>query len=100
MISELATADLDPDEILNDPEEAAMMAQIIGMQNVRQETGELNLLVSNPEYGRPFRTPQLRTWKFRDWCGNIGTGDVPASGKTSFTGTNRPAEITGAGGIN
>jgi hypothetical protein len=41
LVSELAySLDLDPDEILNDPEEAAMMAQIIGMQNVRQETGE------------------------------------------------------------
>ena len=42
LISELAySLDLDPDEILNDPEEAAIMAQIIGMQNnVGQTTGE------------------------------------------------------------
>ena len=34
LVSELAySLDLDPDEILNDPEEAAIMAQIIGMQN-------------------------------------------------------------------
>ena len=38
LISELAySLDLDPDEILNDPEEAAIMAQIIGMQNNGQE---------------------------------------------------------------
>ena len=38
LISELAySLDLDPDEILNDPEEAAIMAQIIGMQNAGQE---------------------------------------------------------------
>ena len=41
LVSELAySLDLDPDEILNDPEEAAMMAQIIGMQNAGQKTGE------------------------------------------------------------
>ena len=40
LISELAySLDLDPDELLNDPEEAAMMAQIIGMQNAGQATG-------------------------------------------------------------
>ena len=34
LISELAySLDLDPDELLNDPEEAAIIAQIIGMQN-------------------------------------------------------------------
>ena len=41
LVSELAySLDLDPDEILNDPEEAAIMAQIIGMQNAQQTTGE------------------------------------------------------------
>ena len=41
LVSELAySLDLDPDEILNDPEEAAMMAQIIGMQNAGQNTSE------------------------------------------------------------
>ena len=41
LVSELAySLDLDPDEILNDPEEAAIMAQIIGMQNVGRNTGE------------------------------------------------------------
>ena len=40
LISELAySLDLDPDEILNDQDEAAIAAQIIGMQNVGQETG-------------------------------------------------------------
>ena len=41
LVSELAySLDLDPDEILNDPEEAAIMAQIIGMQNAGQTIGE------------------------------------------------------------
>ena len=41
LISELAySLDLDPDELLNDPEEAALMAQIIGMQNAGQNAGE------------------------------------------------------------
>ena len=39
LVSELAySLDLDPEEILNDPEEAAIMAQIIGMQNAGQTT--------------------------------------------------------------
>ena len=105
LISELAySLDLDPDEILNDPEEAAMMAQIIGMQNVRQETGE----EAEPTGQQPGTmgglsgTPQQsqELGSSGTGGGNIGTGDVPASGETSFTGTNRPAEITGAGGIN
>ena len=41
IVSELAySLDLDPDEILNDPEEAAIMAQIIGAQNAGQATGD------------------------------------------------------------
>ena len=41
LVSELAySLDLDPDEILNDPEEAAIMAQIIGMQNAGQNVSE------------------------------------------------------------
>ena len=40
IVSELAySLDLDPDEILNDPEEAAIMAQIIGAQNAGQGNG-------------------------------------------------------------
>ena len=51
LISELAySLDLDPDEILNDPEEAAMMAQIIGMQNAQQnQAKKLNPVVNNPK---------------------------------------------------
>ncbi len=105
LISELAySLDLDPDEILNDPEEAAMMAQIIGMQNVRQETGEEAQLTGEQsgDMGSPSGTPQQsqELGSSGTGCGNIGTGNVPVSGETTFTGTNRPAEIAGAGGIN
>ena len=51
LVSELAySLDLDPDEILNDPEEAAMMAQIIGMQNAdKTQARKLNPVVNNPQ---------------------------------------------------
>ena len=50
LVSELAySLDLDPDEILNDPEEAAIMAQIIGMQNAGQTIGE----EAQPTDGQP-----------------------------------------------
>ena len=97
LVSELAySLDLDPDEILNDPEEAAMMAQIIGMQNARQTTGE-----------EPSPTGQQpETWEALSGApqapqdlgrtgtggGNIGTGNVPQSGEDKFSGTPRAVE--------
>ena len=91
LISELAySLDLDPDEILNDPEEAAMMAQIIGMQNnVGQETstatepsGEQPPMVS-PD-GTPQQPQDLGVTGTGG--GNIGTGNVPQSGESEFSG--------------
>ena len=70
LISELAySLDLDPDEILNDPEEAAMMAQIIGMQNVRQKLAKEAEPTGQPSPMGGFRNTSTisRTWKFRDW---------------------------------
>jgi len=97
LVSELAySLDLDPDEILNDPEEAAMMAQIIGMQNAQQTTGEepspsgqqpSNMGGSS---GAPQAPPDLGSTGTGG--GNIGTGDVPQSGETTFSGTPRAAQ--------
>jgi len=97
LVSELAySLDLDPDEILNDPEEAAMMAQIIGMQNAQQTTGEEpspsgqqpgNMGASS---GAPQEPQSLGSTGTGG--GNIGTGDVPQSGETTFSGTPRAVE--------
>ena len=92
LISELAySLDLDPDEILNDPEEAALAAQIIGMQNnVGQATGEqADPLSQQPgTVGTPEGTPPEPTdvGVTGTGGGNIGTGNVPQAGESEFSG--------------
>jgi len=98
LIGELAySLDLDPDEILNDPEEAAIMAQIIGMQNnVGQATGETPLTPNEQQgvMGSPEGTPQQpqELGVTGTGGGNIGTGNVPQSGEDQFSGTPRAVE--------
>ena len=100
LVSELAySLDLDPDEILNDPEEAAIMAQIIGMQNAGQTTspeaqspdGQPNNMGSLA--GTPAEPQDLGVTGTGG--GNIGIGNVPVAGEDNFSGTLRAA--TGAG---
>ena len=102
LVSELAySLDLDPDEILNDPEEAAIMAQIIGMQNANQTTGE----EANPGgpqsggMGSPEGAPQSPQdlGPTGTGGGNIGIGNVPVAGETTFSGTPRAVGGTGEG---
>jgi len=98
LVSELAySLDLDPDEILNDPEEAAIMAQIIGMQNAGQTNGEeAQSLGQSPSMGGlqgvPEQSQELGVTGTGG--GNIGTGDVPLPGEDSFSGTLRAARPT------
>jgi len=92
LVSELAySLDLDPDEILNDPEEAAIMAQIIGMQNAQQNTGEETQPDSQQQAGMGSLggTPQgpQDTGVTGTGGGNIGIGNVPVAGESSFSGT-------------
>ena len=91
IVSELAySLDLDPNEILNDPEEAAIMAQIIGAQNVGQGNGEaLGSVGEQPgamgmPQGAPQQPPELGATGTGG--GNIGTGAVPQAGESEFTG--------------
>ena len=102
LVSELAySLDLDPDEILNDPEEAAMMAQIIGMQNAGQNTGEETQPGGQQPAGMggaggvPEGPQELGTTGTGG--GNIGTGNVPNPGEDSFSGTIRGAAPEGEG---
>ena len=92
LVSELAySLDLDPEEILNDPEEAAIMAQIIGMQNnVGQgtgeettPTGEQQTVMGSPE-GTPEQPQELGATGTGG--GNIGIGNVPQAGEDQFSG--------------
>ncbi len=100
LVSELAySLDLDPDEILNDPEEAAIMAQIIGMQNAGQTTGpEAESAGGQPgAMGGAEGTPQQPQdlGATGTGGGNIGTGNVPVAGEAEFSGTPRAATGTG-----
>jgi hypothetical protein len=92
LISELAySLDLDPDELMNDPEEAAMMAQIIGMQN---NVGQSPSPEAGPDdqgqapMGGPEGVPQQPQdlGATGTGGGNIGTGIVPQSGEAEFSG--------------
>ena len=93
LVSELAySLDLDPEEILNDPEEAAIMAQIIGMQNAGQTNGEeAQSLGQSPSMGGLQGVPEQpqELGVTGTGGGNIGTGDVPLPGEDSFSGTIR-----------
>jgi len=91
IVSELAySLDLDPDEILNDPEEAAMMAQIIGAQNANQNTGgeagptNEQPGTVGPAGGTPEQPTNLGSTGTGD--GTIGTGNVPQAGESEFSG--------------
>ena len=97
LISELAISlDLDPDELMNDPEEAALMAQIIGMQNAGQATGS-EAGPDNPQQGL-MGTPEGVPPEAQGLGvtgtggGNIGTGNVPQPGEGEFAGTPRAVE--------
>jgi len=93
LVSELAySLDLDPDEILNDPEEAAIMAQIIGMQNAGQEAStEAQPAGQQPTMAGAGGVPQppQDLGATGTGGGNIGTGNVPQSGEDQFSGTLR-----------
>ena len=92
LISELAhSLDLDPDELMNDPEEAALMAQIIGMQNNAGQatgaeagpTGQEQGLMGAAQ-GAPQQPQDLGVTGTGG--GNIGTGNVPQPGEDEFAG--------------
>ena len=90
LVSELAySLDLDPDEILNDPEEAAIMAQIIGMQNAGQNVSEETQSPNQPSpmgglQGVPTEPEGLDSQGTGG--GTIGTGNVPLPGEDEFAG--------------
>ena len=102
LVSELAySLDLDPEEILNDPEEAAIMAQIIGMQNAGQNNSEETQPDSQQSpmaglQGAPQQPQELGDTGTGG--GNIGTGNVPVAGETAFAGTPRAVAGAGEGG--
>ena len=90
LIKELAyTLDLDPEEIINDPNEAEIYAKIIGLQNARQQpnpaapTGSEQPPMASSE-GLPPEAPRPDNSGVGD--GTVGTGGVPMPGEMEFTG--------------
>ena len=76
---------------MNDPEEAAIAAQIIGMQNnVGQANGEQAQATgeSAGAMGSNGQAPQQPTdlGDTGTGGGNIGTGSVPQAGESGFSG--------------
>ena len=95
LISELAfSLDLDPDELLNDPDEAAMMAKIIGMQNNAGQTTCQEAGPAGPQPGpmggaEGIPAPPEGAGVTGTGGGNVGTGNVPLPGEAEFSGTPR-----------
>ena len=93
LIKELAyTLDLDPEAVINDPNEAEIYAKIIGLQNARQNqsvggTDSPESPMETPQ-GVPFATPNPDNSGVGN--GTIGTGGVPQTGEMEFTGTVNP----------
>ena len=93
LIKELAyTLDLDPETVINDPNEAEIYAKIIGLQNARQNqsvggTDSPESPMETPQ-GVPFETPNPDNSGVGN--GTIGTGGVPQTGEMEFTGTVNP----------
>ena len=100
LLTELAySMELDPEELINDPEEAALMAQIIGMQNVGQETGPEAQSGGQRPAGMGSVggvSPEGQDLGVTGTGGgNIGTGAVPQSGESGFSGTVGGTQGTG-----
>jgi hypothetical protein len=80
--------DIDPDQLINDPEKAAIYAQIMGMAN-----GNQNNTTSAGGQGQMGQTGEVPTGASPTdptgaGGGNIGTGNVPMPGEAGFSSQN------------
>ena len=88
-LTEIAKSlDIDPDQLINDPEKAAIYAQIMGMANGNQNNtaaarGQDQMGQTGPV--PPGASPTDPTGA---GGGNIGTGDVPMPGEAGFSAAN------------
>ena len=85
-LTEIAKSlDIDPEQLINDPEKAAIYAQIMGMANGNQNNttpvGEQNPMGTTGE----IPTGASPTDPTGAGGGNIGTGNVPMPGEAGFT---------------
>ncbi len=88
-LREIAKAlDIDPDQLINDPEKAAIYAQIMGMANGNQNNTTATGGQGQMESAGPVPTGASATDPTGNGGGNIGTGDIPMPGETGFSATN------------
>ena len=88
-LKEVAKAlDIDPDQLINDPEKAAIYAHIMGIANGNQQNtsnsgqqGSMANMGGTPPGASP-------TDPTGNGGGNIGTGNVPMPGEAGFTSQN------------
>ncbi len=91
IIQELAySLDFDPEEIINSPEEAAIYAEIIGLQNQQQPPGADG---QQPPMGESGGVPGggAAQGVTGNGDGTIGTGSVPMPGESEFSQAAPPA---------
>ena len=92
LVKELAISqDIDPDLLVNDIEEAKLYAEMLkGLQNAQQGTGPSGGSADQQPagMGSPEQLPDGPPPNDNSGVGNgtIGTGNVPASGESGFTG--------------
>ena len=87
-LREIAKAlDIDPDQLINDPEKAAIYAQIMGMANGNQNNTTATGGQGQMESTGPVPTGASATDPTGNGGGNIGTGDIPMPGETGFSAT-------------
>ena len=92
LIRELAISqDIDPDSLVNDMNDAQIFAEILRGLNARQEDGEQTQAGSqqSPSVGGSGEPPAGANAGDSSGVGGgtIGTGNVPQSGESNFTGT-------------
>lgn len=90
LLKELAySLDLDPDELINNPEEARIMATIIGLQNAQRNGGPPEAAgQQQASMGSPAGIPGAGNAQGVTGTGdgNIGTGAIPMAGEAEFSG--------------
>ena len=80
--------DIDPDQLINDPEKAAIYAQIMGMANGNQNNTAAAGGQDQMGQTGPISPGASPTDPSGAGGGNIGTGNVPMPGEAGFSAAN------------
>jgi len=88
-LTEIAKSlDIDPDQLINDPEKAAIYAQIMGMANGNQNNTAAAGGQGQMGQTGPIPTGASPTDPTGVGGGNIGTGNIPMPGEAGFSAAN------------